>query len=94
VDAVVASEVDAVDRLDGHPAGGLGADEGQDAAVVVGVGVHVEQVVACRGDQGGDDLGIATLGDVQHALEHDPRVPSRGVRGYARQPWDLSEPPN
>ncbi len=63
-----------------HRPGGLLADEAEHAAVVVGVGVDVEQLVP---GVAGDQLNrgeVTPLADVDHALEHLEKV----VPGSAR----------
>ena len=71
MDAVVAVEVDALERL-----GGAGNDarrqpprasrEREDAAVVVGVGVDVEQAGVEGSGDGVDRASVAALGDIRN----------------------------
>jgi hypothetical protein len=55
--------------------------EREDAAVVVGVGMHVEQRAAVRAKrppEGGDACLVASFADVGHRLEHDVVCVHRG----------------
>ena len=86
VHAVVLAEVEPLDRGCRHRPRGVGASEREHRPVVVGVGVHVEQV----GTGGVRELAqrrlVTPFADVEHALEHlrsvAPRAaamsPSRG----------------
>jgi hypothetical protein len=69
-----------IDRLGGRAStGGEGAgelaltgDEREDAAVVVGIGVDVEQARGLeRGGQAGDQIRVATGADVGNGKQHD-----------------------
>ena len=70
VRAGVHGEVEPGDGLGGDgPDRGL-ADGGEHAAMVVGVEVDVEQVVAGGAGDGLDDVAAAAFADVHHALDH------------------------
>ena len=70
VGAGVVAQVEPGHRLDGHRPRRVLADEGQHRPVVVGVAVDVEQIGARdRGDRGDQRL-VATLADVDDALQH------------------------
>ena len=70
VDALVVPQVEPGDGRRRHRPGGPLADQGEDAPVVVGVAVDVEQVGARDRRDGRHHLGPAALADVHHALEH------------------------
>ena len=65
------------------------ADEREDGAVVVRIGVDVEETRACCANASPIEAThgrVAPLGDVRHRLEHDPYPTSRDGRGGTREP--------
>ena len=72
----MASEVHQPHRGRRQPPRRLLAHQGEHAAVVVGIGVDVEQVRPGGVRQRGDGGAVTTLGDVDDALEHGARLPS------------------
>lgn len=54
----------------GHGTGGGGSGDGEDGAMVMGIGVAVEQRVTGGCCDGVDDRPVSALGDVDDALEH------------------------
>jgi sec-independent protein translocase protein TatA len=63
-------QVDPADGDAGDPPDGVLAHRGEDAAVVVGVDVHIEEVFGAGVPQGVEDLAVTTLAHVDDALEH------------------------
>src|SRR5690606_21211003 len=70
VHAIVGAQVDVGDRSCGDGPGSVFAHQREHAAVVVGVGVDVEQVAAGGGRDGGYRMFVPAFADVDHALEH------------------------
>jgi TatA/E family protein of Tat protein translocase len=68
------AEVDAFDRHTGDPPGGRLTHGGEDAPVVVGIDVLVEQVAAPGVPHGVEDVGVPALAHVHDALEHARRL--------------------
>jgi hypothetical protein len=54
----------------GKVSGGMRATQGKDAAVMVGVGMNVEQIGGYRHAQIGKCFGALTLTDIDDTLEH------------------------
>jgi hypothetical protein len=57
-----------------------GTDDGEHGAVVVGVGMHVDEPRAaalCGGAETADEGDVTAFADVGHALEERPRRPHR-----------------
>ena len=77
----VVPQVEPGHRLDRHGPGCLLADQGQDAPVVIRVGVDVEQVAAGHGRDRRDGGLVASLADVDHALEHSDQASRPGCQG-------------
>jgi hypothetical protein len=84
MDAAVATQVDARHRDPGHLAHrvleeGGGPRQGQDRAVMVGVGVDIEQAVAPGLGDGRHDGRITTLAHIDDALEQGKRASGRAL---------------
>lgn len=70
----VGTEVDPGHGDPGDPPGGVLAHRGENAAVVMGVDMQVEEVIGAGIAQGGEDVAVATLAHVDDALEHARRL--------------------
>ena len=77
----VVAQVESGYRLDGDRSGRVLADERQDAPVVVGIGVDVEEVAPGHGRDRGNCGLVAPLADVDHALEHSDQAFRPGSQG-------------
>src|SRR5439155_22823603 len=83
VDADVETEIDAVHAFDGDGTRrvfDVVTGEREHGAVVIGVSVDVQHVVAAGACDRFDQGAVSTLADVDHALEHALTVPRGGRR--------------
>ena len=97
VHAVVTREIDP-----GHACGGEGlhrrldrlgrSGEGEDRSVVIGIGVHVEEVGPARVREGSDDAGVPSLRHVGYAFDQAREVHRRSVRPRGGRPEPSEEP--
>lgn len=73
--SLVLSDVESLQALHGEITHGQFAGQGEHAAVVIAIGVPIEEIEAAGAIEGGEAISVASFAHVDHALEHPNTLP-------------------